>query len=377
VRQAAAKRRADEFTVARLLESWADIKLRDGSARYRDNAPRMVQRLLGALAGAPAASLTRGDLQAIIDLEIDRAPAQTIYARAAGRAAWNWAMKRGLVATNPFADVAVERRVKSRDRVLSDAELAQAWKAAAAKPYPFGPAVQLLILTLQRLSEVTGMRWSELAPDFSTWTIPAARAKNRRAHVVHLSDPARDILKALHGRRAALHAWIKAHQKETAGDQKKHAGADEPETDFVFTTTGTTAVSGVGRARRSLDPAEPAQSGLAAKSARRAPADTKAPKVAKPRTVTDWRFHDFRRSGASKMAELGIPPHVADRILNHVSGAISGVAAVYQRYDFLAERKRALDVWAAHVLAVAAGKAPGSNVLTMPNALDRARAEAS
>ncbi len=77
------------------------------------------------------------------------------------------------------------------------------------------------------------------------------------------------------------------------------------------------------------------------------------------------------------MAELGIPPHVADRILNHVSGSISGVAAVYQRFEFLPERKRALDVWAAHVLAVAAGKTVDSNVLTLPNAMDRVKGAGS
>jgi hypothetical protein len=49
------------------------------------------------------------------------------------------------------------------------------------------------------------------------------------------------------------------------------------------------------------------------------------------------------------MARLGVPPHVADKILNHQAGTISGVAAVYQRHEFLAERKEALDRWGAHV----------------------------
>jgi len=49
------------------------------------------------------------------------------------------------------------------------------------------------------------------------------------------------------------------------------------------------------------------------------------------------------------MARLGIPPHIADKILNHQAGTISGVAAVYQRHDFLAEREQALDRWGVHV----------------------------
>ena len=65
--------------------------------------------------------------------------------------------------------------------------------------------------------------------------------------------------------------------------------------------------------------------------------------------VAGWRLHDLRRTIVSGMARLGIPPHVADKILNHQAGTISGVAAVYQRHDFLAERKEALDRWGTHV----------------------------
>ena len=57
----------------------------------------------------------------------------------------------------------------------------------------------------------------------------------------------------------------------------------------------------------------------------------------------------MRRTIVSGMARLGVPPHVADKILNHQAGTISGVAAVYQRHDFLADRKVALDRWGAHV----------------------------
>jgi hypothetical protein len=65
--------------------------------------------------------------------------------------------------------------------------------------------------------------------------------------------------------------------------------------------------------------------------------------------ITGWRLHDLRRTIVSGMARLGVPPHVADKILNHQAGTISGVAAVYQRHDFLLERKEALDRWGAHV----------------------------
>lgn len=68
--------------------------------------------------------------------------------------------------------------------------------------------------------------------------------------------------------------------------------------------------------------------------------------------VPDWRLHDLRRTCVSGMARLGVAPHVADKILNHQGGTISGVAAVYQRHEFISERKDALERWGAHVESV-------------------------
>ncbi len=69
-----------------------------------------------------------------------------------------------------------------------------------------------------------------------------------------------------------------------------------------------------------------------------------------------WVFHDFRRTGVTALADAGFPPHIADKLLNHVSGSIRGVAAVYQRGEFAEERRRALDAWAAHVVLSAEGR---------------------
>ena len=70
--------------------------------------------------------------------------------------------------------------------------------------------------------------------------------------------------------------------------------------------------------------------------------------------VTGWRLHDLRRTCVSGMARLGIAPHIADKILNHQSGTISGVAAVYQRHEFLTQRREALEWWGAHVADIVA-----------------------
>jgi hypothetical protein len=76
-------------------------------------------------------------------------------------------------------------------------------------------------------------------------------------------------------------------------------------------------------------------------------------------------MHDFRRTGVTVLARKGVRWEVADRLLNHVGGAIRGVAAVYQRHDFLAEREAALATWAAHVLAVGEGEMEVANVVAL------------
>jgi integrase len=94
---------------------------------------------------------------------------------------------------------------------------------------------------------------------------------------------------------------------------------------FVFSLTGARPFQDFSKAKRELD----AKSG-----------------------VTGWRLHDLRRNCVSGMAALGVAPHVADKILNHQSGTISGVAAVYQRHQFMSERKEALEKWGAHVAQI-------------------------
>jgi len=108
--------------------------------------------------------------------------------------------------------------------------------------------------------------------------------------------------------------------------------------DLVFSTTGKTHVSGFTKAKAALD---------------------------KAATVTDWRLHDSRRTGVSALAAMGFDSIVADKLLAHQPGKLSGVARVYQRHDFAAERARALESWAAHVLACAAGEDAASNVVPL------------
>jgi integrase len=185
------------------------------------------------------------------------------------------------------------------------------------------------MLTLARSNEAGGMTWGELAPDLSMWTQPGARVKNGRPHLVHLSAPARTILRELLsvGPRDPLPALPPADR-------------------LVFGTAGGRPVSSQSWMKRAAERA------IRAERAKRAEA---AGRPAAP--IADWRFHDFRRSGVTWLAGAGFPPHVADRLLNHVGGTIRGVAAVYQRNEFLPERRAALDAWGAHLAAVGEGHA--------------------
>ena len=80
--------------------------------------------------------------------------------------------------------------------------------------------------------------------------------------------------------------------------------------------------------------------------------------------VPNWRLHDLRRTAASGMARLGQPIHVVEAVLNHRDGAISGVAAIYNRYSYADEKRRALEAWAAAIERLCSGE-PAGNVVAL------------
>jgi integrase len=190
-------------------------------------------------------------------------------------------------------------REVSRDRVLTDDELAAIILGSRQIQPPYGRIVEFLALTGQRREEVARLQWNELDEKTRTWSIPGSRTKNKKAHIIHLSEQAWRVV------------------------------ATCPAGDFVFATSRGKNFQGFRKGKEKLDELS---------------------------GVTSWRLHDLRRTVVSGMARLGVPPHVADKILNHQAGTISGVAAVYQRHDFLAERKEALNRWGAHVEQIVRNK---------------------
>ena len=109
-------------------------------------------------------------------------------------------------------------------------------------------------------------------------------------------------------------------------------------------------MSGFGNAKRRLDV-------IMAEARRRSLGLSERTKI------PDWRLHDLRRTAATGMARLNIPPHVVDKVLNHVSGTIRGVAAVYNRFEYLEERRAALEAWGRYVGDLVTPTAP--NVVAM------------
>jgi integrase len=195
----------------------------------------------------------------------------------------------------------------------------------------------LLILTGQRRGEVAGMTWAELSDDLTSWTLPGERTKNGAAHVVPLSAPARDLLKAL--------LPGDANEAKRALAERRAAGT------LVLPGAVGTPFSGWSKSKGALD-----------KAITEAAAGTSAASLA------PWSIHDLRRTVATGLQRLGVRLEVTEAVLNHISGSRGGIAGVYQRHDWANEKRAALDAWAAHLLAIAEQRTAADNVVKLTRA---------
>lgn len=283
-------------------------------ARQRTKDWKGSERVLlkfSPLFSRPIDQIKRADVVRVLDTIIaGGAPTRANRALAAIKKLMNWCIDRGMIETSPVAHLKPPTKETARERVLSDAELKTCWRMAELEGFPFAQCVQLMMLTGQRRGEVSGMRWSELDLDNGLWSLPSTRVKNSTAHIVPLAPLAVDILKS-----------VPRFQNS----------------DLVFTTTGTTSISGFGRLKERLDAAF---------------ADAE-----------DWRFHDLRRTMATNMAMLRVAPHIIEAVLNHKSGIVSGVAAIYNRHAYLDEKREALELWAKKVEELAGTKSSVTNAL--------------
>jgi integrase len=263
-----------------------------------------------ALRPLAVTAITRSDVAGCIDsIERNHSTATAAAARRALSAFFAWAIARGHLGDgmNPVDGSNRPDDPAPRDRVLSDAELRAVWKACDDDQ--FGRITRLLILLGSRRQEVGGMAWSEL--DDGTWTLPAERAKNRRAHTIALPPAAREIIAAVPHR----------------------AGRDQ-----LFGDRAGQGFTSWSRGKQELD----------ARLGDR---------------VKPWRIHDLRRSVASGMIGLHIPSDHVEAVLNHFGGHRRGIRGVYNRYPYEKEIKLALLSWSKHVRALVEGRV--SNVVAL------------
>ena len=260
--------------------------------------PKLGPRRLG--------SIKKSDVLKIIDgIRDGGAEVQANRVLAFLRRFFNWCLERDYLSQNPTAGIAKPSKEVARDRVLSPDDICRVMNAARQMGYPFGPFVEILVLTGQRRDEVAGMRWDEVNKAENVWVQPASRAKNGKAHPDHISEAALAVLTSV-PRLDECDLIFPA----TRVRRKTEDGIRAP----------ALPISGFSTAKRRLDELS---------------------------GVTGWTLHDLRRSFATHCTErLGLSPVVVDKILNHQSGSVRGIMAVYQRGQYLEERRKAMGVWA-------------------------------
>ena len=205
---------------------------------------------------------------------------------------FSWCTNQHLIDASPLNALKAPPTSSSRDRELNRNELAAVMRATEEMAYPFGHLYRLVLLTGKRKGEVAKMRWEDIDLEAAQWTIQSSQTKSGNALVEPLSRQTIELLRSC-----------------------PKFGP------YVFSTNGSTPVSGFSKAERRLY------------------------EITGNQGDNRWRVHDFRRSLVSTAArEFRTPLAVADRHLNH-SGGSRGVARVYQKYDLLRERAELAQQW--------------------------------
>lgn len=286
------RRRRPDMKVETVCREFIRLYAQTRNKSWREAERILEQEFVSAHGQRDIREIKRYDILELMDAAIERgAGYQANRILSHVRKLFNWCIERGILEASPIAGVKPPTKEVSRERVLNDDELVRILRACRNEVYPFRQIVPMLLATAQRRGELTEMRWSEIDLEEKLWVIPAERAKNGKKHYVPLSTFALEILNE-------IPRFL--------------------DCDYVFTTTRQTPVSGYSKWLRRLS----------------AESET-----------SDWRYHDLRRTAATNLAKLGVAQAVTEKILNHVSGIISGVAAVYNRHNYADEKREALETW--------------------------------
>ncbi len=303
-KESEARAKADQpQTFGKLAEQYIEKEC-PNLVRGSDVESVIRRQIVPALGSIPCAEIRMRDALLLIDdLLAAGKPAAAHKLREIIRRLGHYLVEQDIgIDVSPFARRTSRIPKVERDRKLRDDEIAALWQACETVGYPFGPLVQLLVLTGQRRNEVGGMLRGEVDFGKAEWIIPANRSKNDKPHLVPLSDPALAVMKAL-------------------------PGFDGP---HLFTTTdGQRPVSGFSKAKRRLDSVIAEQQDGA--------------------DIDPWRLHDLRRTCRSSMAALGVPEIVSEKVLNHQPDKL---ARTYNVHEYRDEKRNALERWAQHVMGI-------------------------
>jgi integrase len=319
VKAARAVKPDDSRRIEKVVDEFVERYARRRTGDWKETRRRLVKDVALRWQGRRIEVISKADIIRMLDDIVDRGASRgvnRIYASV--RKFFNWCVERNIIETSPCAGLRKPAPDSSRDRVLSDAELALLWHAAGGLQFPYQQIIRLLALTGARRDEIASMRWSEIDFELRIFNLPKQRSKNGRAHSLPLSDSAVDILKGI----------------------PRFAGSG-----LLFSLTGKGPPTGWSVVKKKLDGAIAEING--------------------GERIPDFVIHDVRRSVASGMAALGIELHVIERVLNHVSGSFGGIVSVYQKHKFEDQMRDALDRWARHVERVVGGEAEG-RVVELP-----------
>jgi integrase len=295
------RRDKDRLSLRSVIDEYLAAKEREVRRRtFRQITLYLTGPYFKALHGMPVDQVTRKDVASrLIAITREHGSIVAARARAALSTFFVWSMQTGLVEHNPIIGTIKPKDGKPRERVLSDSELVAIWNASGDDD--FGKIVKLLILLPCRRQEIGGLAWSELDLENSRWRLAAERSKNCKPHELPLMPMALAIIKSV----------------------PRMVNRDQ-----LFGARSQAGFSAWDYEKQALD----ARSG-----------------------VRNWKIHDLRRSLATKMADIGIMPHIIEQTLGHTSGHKRGVAGIYNRSSYAREVRNALAMWEDHLRSLIEG----------------------
>lgn len=302
---------AIDRTFGAVADAWIERVAKPKNDSWRQQQRRLEMYVLPAWRDRKIADIRRANVRELVEgIEGDVLPNRVLNVI---KTVFRFALSRDWLEASPAEGIEKPNAETERDRVLDMAELKRVWDAAGLMGFPFGQFVRMLALTGQRRTEVAAARWADIDLDAATWTLGKADTKSDRKHLVPLSAPAVELLRAL-----------------------PRFGP------YVFTTDGETHLSGFAKGKARLDAFIAAGGDM----------------------IEPWTLHDLRRSAATHMVRLGVLEEVVGRVLNHAPKGVT--AKVYALHSYEPEKRSALDRWAAELMRAIEEKAAGKVVNLRP-----------